>query len=354
MTVVIGVVFLFLQNNKLKEWIYQFQSNLQKDQYQLQENFQKNMTENFDKLKNNVETKMKDVTEKVEQNLSTGLDKTTKTFQDVIQRLAKIDEAQKKIENLSQDVVSLQNVLTDKKTRGIMGEVQLNSILNSIFGDNNKNIFQTQHALSNSTIVDAVLFLPDPIGKLCIDSKFPLENFRKMMDSRQDQNLFNEYQRNFRRDLKKHIDDIASKYIITAETADQAVLFLPAEAIFAEIHAYFEDIVDYAHKNRVWLTSPTTLMATLSTVQIILHNKEQSKYAHVIQEELAKLAGEFDKYRDRWDKLSRHMDTVSKDVKDIHVTTGKITKRFGDISQVKFEETKDNRQKLPGQAPLNI
>ena len=204
--------------------------------------------------------------------------------------MSKIDEAQKNIEKLSSEVVDLQNILTDKKSRGTFGEVQLNQILESIFGENNNRIFQTQATLSNGKVVDALLKVGAPMGDLAIDSKFPLENYRRMVDRELTDHERLEATRKFKSDLKKHVDDIASKYIILSETADQAVLFLPAEAIFAEINAYHQDLVTYAQRKRVWIASPTTLMSFLTTVQVLLKNMERDKHAKVIQEELIKLS----------------------------------------------------------------
>ena len=145
-------------------------------------------------------------------------------------------------------------------------------------------------------------------------------------------------ERKFKSDMKKHIDAIASKYIISGETADQAILFLPAEAIFAEVNAYHQDVLDYAYNKRVWICGPTTLISTLTTLQIIIKNIERDKYTKVIHKELKLLDLEFKRYKDRWDKLYRSIETVSKDVKDIHTTTDKITKRFDAINQVNVEE----------------
>ena len=142
----------------------------------------------------------------------------------------------------------------------------------------------------------------------------------------------------FKQDVKKHIDAIAGKYIIPGVTSDQAILFLPAEAIFAEINAYHTDLIEYAYKRRVWITSPTTLISTLTTIQVIIMNMERDKYAREIHKELKILDEEFKRYKDRWDKLSRSLDTVNKDVKDIHTTTEKITKRFNAINQVEMEK----------------
>lgn len=155
----------------------------------------------------------------------------------------------------------------------------------------------------------------------------------------------NMYEKLFKQDMKKHIDAISSKYIIPGVTSDQAILFLPAEAIFAEVNAYHQDIIDYAYKKRVWITSPTTLISTLTTIQIIIKNIERDKYTKIIHSELKLLNEEFIRYKDRWDKLYRSIETVSKDVKDIHVTTDKITKRFNSINQVEMDkiEYEDNK-----------
>ncbi len=301
------------------------------------ENFTRFQTERFDALTKKIDENLRQISDKVRENLDEGFKKTNDTFNSVLERLAKIDEAQKKIESLSSNVVSLQDVLTDKKSRGIFGEVQLQQVLVSVFGDKNDRVYQLQYKLSTGVIGDSVLFLPEPTGKIIVDSKFPLENFRRMFDSALNEQEKKEVTKDFKQNLKKHIDDISSKYIIANETADQAILFLPAEAIFAEIHAYHSDIIEYASQKRVWLASPTTFMAMLTTVQVVLNNIERSKYTSVIHQELNRLGEEFMRYRKRWDNLASHIDTVTKDVKEIHTTTEKITHRFGQISDVKID-----------------
>jgi len=195
-----------------------------------------------------------------------------------------------------------------------------------------------QYTFKNGTVADCVLFAPEPMGTIAIDSKFPLENFQIMVDKNYSLIEREQAEKMFKNDMKKHIDAIASKYIIPGETTDQAILFLPAEAIFAEVHAYHQDILDYAYKKKVWITSPTTLISTLTTLQIIIKNIERDKYASIIHKELKLLADEFNRYRERWDKLYRSIETVSKDVKEIHITTDKITKRFNSINQVEMEK----------------
>ena len=301
------------------------------------------LTKDFNELSEKQDKRLIMMNEKVNERLDQNFEKTNKTFTSVLERLSKIDEAQKKIDSLSGDIVSLQGILTDKKTRGIFGEVNLKHVLSSVFGEKNDNIYRLQYPMSNGTIVDSILFAPAPLGTIGIDSKFPLENYRNMVDKRFSVSEREKYEKMFKTDVKKHIDAISEKYIIPGETTDQAIMFLPAEAIFAEINAYHQDLIDYAYKKRVWITSPTTLISTLTIIQMIIKNMERDKYTSIIHEELNKLGVEFNRYRDRWDKLSRSIETVSRDVNDIHTTTEKITKRFDSIAQVDIDKKEIER-----------
>lgn len=298
----------------------------------------KTMNEEFDKTNEMLEYRLTIMNDKVNDRLDQNFNKTNKTFTNILERLSKIDEAQKKIDNLSTDIVSLQSILTDKKTRGIFGEVNLNHILANIFGENNNRIYRTQYTFPNNTIADAVIFAPKPLGTIAIDSKFPLENYRIMVDKNKPKLDRELAEKQFKIDVKKHIDAISKKYIIPDITSSQAIMFLPAEALFAEINAYHQDIVDYANKKRVWLTSPTTLMSSLTVIQVLLKNMERDKYSQIIQQELNKLSVEFTRYKERWNKLSRSIETVNKDVENINITTDKITKRFESISNVEFQK----------------
>ena len=298
------------------------------------------LNKDFNNLSEKQEQRLILMNEKVNERLDQNFEKTNQTFTNVLERLSKIDEAQKKIDSLSTDIVSLQGILTDKKTRGIFGEVNLKHILSSVFGERNDNIYRLQYTLPNGTIADSILFAPEPLGTIAIDSKFPLENYRNMVDKNISRVEREKYEKLFKADVKKHIEAISTKYIIPEITADQAIMFLPAEAIFAEINAYHQDIIEYAYKKRVWITSPTTLISTLTVIQMLLKNIERDKYTSVIHEELNKLGIEFKRYKDRWDKLSRSIETVSRDVNDIHTTTEKITKRFNSISKVEIDKEK--------------
>ena len=290
-----------------------------------------------------VEGRLDKINESVEVKLEKSFEDTKKTFSNVMQSLGRLDEAQKKMEFLSNNVQNLNNVLTDKKTRGIFGEVQLYQVLSSAFG-NNSEIYQKQYKLSNGTMADAVIFAPEPVGTICIDSKFPLENYRRIFEDISENKLENE--KNFEQNLKKHIDDISSKYIIKNETTDQAILFLPAEAIFAYLNAYMPKTVEYAYSRRVWITSPTTMMAILTTIQAVSQNLKQSQYALEIQKELNSLSDEFERYAKRWETLEKDINKVSKDVKDIFTTSTKITRRFDNIKNVDVFEKEEAEEVL--------
>ena len=312
--------------------------SLTKNINEFKDGLTKNINENFEKLSQKIENRLDAMNMKVEERLSKGFEETTKTFGNVLERLSKIDEAQKKIEALSSNVVSLQDILTDKKSRGIFGEIQLYQILSSVFGEKNDKLYQKQYKLSNGTIVDSIIFTPEPLGNIAVDSKFPLENYRKMYNNDLSQIERENARKDFVTDLKKHIDAISSKYIIKNETSGQAILFLPAEAIFAEINAYHTDIIEYAYKKNVRIASPTTLISVLTVIQVMMTNLERDKYANIIQQELEKLNVEFTRYRTRWDNLQKDIEKVSKDVKEINTTSNKISKRFTEISNAKFEE----------------
>ena len=294
----------------------------------------KTLNENFTSLNERVSQNLDRINLRVEERLNEGFDKTNKTFASILERLSRIDEAQKKIDSLSTNIVSLQDVLTDKKSRGTFGEVQLNHILSVVFGEKNDKIYEIQKTMENSMIADAVLHIPQPLGMICIDSKFPLENYQRMIDLNNTESERKKYTRDFKLNVKMHINDIASKYIIQGQTSEQAIMFIPAEAIFAEINAYHQDLLDYAGEKRVWITSPTTLMSVLSTVQVVLRNIEREKYAGIIHEELNKLGKEFKLYKDRWESLAKNIRRVSDDVDKINITSNKIERKFDRISKV--------------------
>ena len=300
------------------------------------------LSKRMNELTATTKQELTEISKQVEQRLAEGFDKTTKTFTDILKRLALIDDAQKKITELSTNVVSLQEVLADKRSRGAFGEVQLNALIRNVLPEQS---FSLQHTLSNGKIADCILFLPSPTGNVVIDSKFPLESYRKMADNQLGNHDRKTAERQFKVDIKKHINDISDKYLIDNETADGAVMFIPAEAIFAEIHAHHSDLVDYANKKRVWLTSPTTLMAILTTARSVLKDEATRKQIHIIQAHLSELAVDFDRFKSRFANLAKHIDQAATDVKQIHTSADKITNRFEKIEQVDLVEEKQEIKK---------
>ena len=342
---IVLVIVLISKNNvknsneaNMTERLGRFEVNINKEINDFKNELNRGLNEDFDKLNNKIETRLNLINDKVNERLDQNFEKTNKTFTNVLERLSKIDEAQKKIDGLSNDIVSLQSILTDKKSRGIFGEVNLKHILVSVFGEKNDKIYSLQYTLPNGTIADSVLFAPAPLGTIAIDSKFPLESYRMMVVKKLPQEIRERYEKQFKSDVKKHIDAISNKYIIEGVTSDQAIMFLPAEAIFAEINAYHQDIIEYAYRKKVWITSPTTLISTLTVIQMIIKNIVRDKYTSVIHEELNKLGVEFSRYKERWDKLAKSIQTVNKDVESVYITTEKISKKFDVISGVEIDK----------------
>lgn len=345
---VVVLVIISLSKNinegNITERLGRFETNITREIGNFKADFSRDMNKDFNELNDKIEERLIKINDKVNNRLDENFDKTNKTFMSVLERLSKIDEAQKKIEVLSNDIVSLQGILTDKKSRGTFGEVNLNNILRSVFGENNTKIYDLQHKFPNGFIADAVIYAPNPLGTVAIDSKFPLENYQNMVNKDIGKAEREIYEKKFKMDVKKHIDDIKNKYIIDGVTSNQAFMFLPAEALFAELNAYHEDIIEYAYKNRVWIASPTTLMSMLTVIQTVIKNMERDKYAAVIQKELSALSVEFARYKERWDSLQKSIDRVSKDVKEVNVTTEKITNKFDSINKVEIDKFITNKK----------
>lgn len=297
------------------------------------------LVSSIDRMNKTVDERLAEISGKVTERLDEGFKKTNETFTSVIERLATIDEAQKKIDGLTSNVVSLQELLGDKRSRGAFGEVQLESLVRNILPNNpDQPFYAMQHTLGNGARADCVLFLPEPTGKVAVDSKFPLENYHRMLDTALPEAERLAAQKLFKSDVKRHVEDIAKKYIIAGETSDGAVMFVPAEAVFAEIHAYHADLVDYAMQKRVWIVSPTTLMAVLNTARAVLKDVETRKQVHIIKEELAKLGRDFGLFDRRMKNLADHIRLANKDVEEVHVSSRKITQRFAKIEAVELGE----------------
>jgi DNA recombination protein RmuC len=289
----------------------------------------------IEKLISSNNLRLDQIGEKVEQRLEKGFKDTTTVFSDVLKRLALIDQAQEKIGQLTGNVVSLQEVLSDKRSRGAFGEIQLGALISNMMP---KKSYELQYTLSSGARADCILKLPEPTGTICIDSKFPLESYQRMTDISLGDADRAAAERQFRQDIKKHIKDISGKYIIPGETSDGAMMFIPAEAIFSEIHGHYPDLVEEAQRARVWMVSPTTMMAVLTTALAVLKDSATRKQIHIIQEHLVALSQDFGRFQDRMDKLATHIGQAHKDVDDVQTSAKKITSRFGKIEKVELTE----------------
>jgi DNA recombination protein RmuC len=301
------------------------------------------ITTALDGLTKTTDTRLNEIGGKVNERLDEGFKKTNETFVSVMARLATIDEAQKKLDGLTNNVVSLQQLLGDKKSRGVFGEMQLEQIVRNVLPEAS---FEFQYGFAHAghdVIADCVLKLPEPVGLIAVDSKFPLENYERMIAGEGTS-------AQFKADVKRHVDDIAGKYIIPGATSDGAVMFVPAEAVFAEIHAHHRDLVEYAQQRRVWIVSPTTLMAVLNTVRAVLKDVETRKQIHIIKDELGKLGKEFGRFDERMRKLADHIRQANKDVEDVAVTSKKISDRFASIERVELDALpqSDTPKNVPG------
>lgn len=291
------------------------------------------LTQSIESLSKVVDSRLEEIGGKVSERLEEGFKKTNETFVSVMQRLATIDEAQKKIDGLSTNMVSLQELLGDKKSRGAYGEVQLEGLVRNVLPEQS---FKMQHQFENGTRVDCALFLPEPTGTVAVDSKFPLENYHRMFDRALSEAEKSLATKQFKADVKRHVDDIANKYIIPNVTSDGAVMFIPAEAVFAEIHAYHGDVIDYAMNKRVWVVSPTTLMAVLNTARAVLKDVEMRKQVHIIKDELGKLSKDFDRFDMRMKKLADNIRQAHENAQDVHISSQKISRSFARIERVEL------------------
>lgn len=279
-----------------------------------------------------VDEKLLEVTKNVGQGLQQSTEKTNQTLHDLRERLAKIDVAQQKISTLSEQVVSLQEVLTNKQARGAFGEIQLNDLVSSILPP---SAYAFQVVLSNQKRADCVLKLPNPPGTIVIDSKFPLESYQALRKASNEREKL-EADRFFKASVLKHIKDISEKYIIPGETAESALMFMPSESVYAELHANFVDVVEASYRAKVWIVSPTTLMATLNTVRAVLKDARMQEQAGVIQKEVGMLIEDIDRIDERIENLSKHFDMASKDIGEIKVSSGKISKRIEKIEDIEL------------------
>ena len=283
---------------------------------------------------NMMEERLAKVQLQMNENLSHSSRRTAQSLGDLQQRLSTIDKAQEKITKLSGDVLSLQDILSNKQTRGAFGEIQLTDIVSKALPSDG---FELQATLSNGKRADCLIKLPNPPGPIVVDSKFPLEAYEALRNASSETETSTAV-RSFRTSVRKHIKDISEKYIIEGETADGAILFLPSEAVYAELHANFSDLVREGFSARVWIVSPTTCMATLNTMRAILKDARMREQAGAIRNELTLLYHDVDRLGVRVESLDRHFNQAAKDISDIKISADKAGRRAKRLDNFDFEE----------------
>ena len=281
-----------------------------------------------------LEERLADFSKRVGDRLQESSTRSQNTLTELRERLAVIDRAQKNITELSTQVVGLQDILANKQARGSFGEIQLNDLVENILPP---NAYEFQATLSNGRRADCLLKLPNPPGSIAIDSKFPLESYETLR-SAGDEPARAQARRALAADLRTHVQAIAARYIVPGETAESALMFLPSEAVYAEVHANFRGVVEESYKARVWIVSPTTLMATLNTVRAVLKDVRMREQAGVIQTEVGKLLEDIGRLDERVGKLQRHFEQANEDLRQIRISSDKITRRGERIEELEFEE----------------
>jgi DNA recombination protein RmuC len=277
---------------------------------------------------------LQNVSHRLNRNMSDNAEKTAKSLGELTHRLKVIDDAQENIKKLSGDMISLQDILSNKQARGSFGEIQLEDLVRNTMPP---NAYTFQATLSNGRRPDCIIHLPNPPGSIVIDAKFPLESFRAVQDAA-DEDARRVARRSFSQDILKHVNDIAEKYILAGETAETALMFVPAEAVHAELYANLEETVKKAYQQRVVIVSPNTLYATLNTMRAVLRDAQMREQAGLIQKAVETLLKDVDRLDTRVGNLQKHYALVEKDLREIQTSTGKIARQGEKIAEIDVED----------------
>ena len=304
------------------------------------------LTKRIEALNKQLDEKIAQLDKKVDDKLEKGFKGTSETITQVRERLQAIDTAQKHMEDLGKEVVSLKNVLEGNQTRGQYGEYQLSMVLHNVFGDT-VGCYEEQYTMKkvkdgDDVRADAVVFMPEPNKMIAIDSKFPFQDYKKIFDAQSEEER-ESLKRDFAAAVKKHITAIKEKYIVENKTAPEALMFIPNDGVFAFIHHDLLDVVDYAREKRVIITSPSTLPPILVTINMVRIDAERAKNAKEISKQLARLGKDFEMFGREWETLSRQLETATKSREKLDSRVSKITGKFDSISSVELlEGDKDN------------
>ncbi len=281
-----------------------------------------------------MESRLAEVQRQMTEALHGTSTRTARSLGELQQRLETIDKAQANIEKLSGNVLSLQDILSNKQTRGAFGEIQLHDIVQKALP---KDAYSMQATLTNGRRADCLIHLPNPPGPIVIDAKFPLEAYEALRRA-DTPRLAQEAAQQMRAAVRAHIRAIAEKYILEGETADGALMFLPSEAVYAELHANFPDLVREGFAAKVWIVSPTTCMATLNTMRAVLKDARMREQAGAIRRELSLLYTDVERLGARVENLDRHFGQAAKDIEEIKISSDKATKRARRLDNFDFEE----------------
>ena len=303
------------------------------------ENLVKNQNSGNANILANMEGRLSEVQKQIFESLSGSASKTAESLGALQQRLVAIDKAQANLEKLSGNVLGLQDILSNKQTRGVFGEIQLKDIVSKALPP---NTYDFQVLLNNGKRVDCMIYLPNPTGPIAIDSKFPLDSYDNLRISKNEIEKKRAIQ-DFKKSIRFHINSIAEKYIIEGETADGAIMFLPSEAIYAELHANFSDVVREGFSKRVWIVSPTTCMATLNTIRGILKDATLKENSSKIRENLNHLFKDVSRLGDRIENLDKHFYLASKDLEEVKVSAKKVTSRADKFEALDFGEEQNSQ-----------
>ncbi|MCW9034529.1 MAG: DNA recombination protein RmuC [Rhodospirillales bacterium] len=297
-----------------------------------------------------LEERLSHLSQRLGENLNQQAHKNSETMSALHERLAVIDTAQKNLTELSSKVLGLQDILSNKQARGAFGEIQLNDLVKNSLPP---SAYDFQVTLSNGKRADCLLILPNPPGPIVVDSKFPLESYQVLVEA-QDDIAKVQAGRAFSADILKHVKDIAERYIITGETAESALMFLPSEAVYAELHANFRNVVEESFKRRVWIVSPTTMMATLNTIRAVLKDAQMREQAGLIQKEVATMMDDVGRLDQRVENLQKHFDQTTRDVDQIRTSTKKVISRGEKIRNVELGEESPAEELEPPKPQLDV
>lgn len=323
--------------SKIENLEIKFKTEIDKQNIQSKLDIERTFNQFREVVSSKLNTDLQQMNDKVEHRLKEGFQSSDKLFNTMVEKLAIIDTTQKNIESLSGHVTDLKTYLSDKKSRGMYGEVQLYQILNNVFGENNETLFSKQYKLSNGAIVDAMVFGMQNTLNVPIDSKFSLENYIRMYDESTNDQERKQASKLFEQNIKKHVDDIASKYIILNETTDYALMFIPSEAVFSEIQANYMHLVTYAQQKKVWITSPTTLVYMLTMILIIHKDLEKEKNAENMLLELTKLFNDYRLFFERWGKFKEDIQRLIKSIDSLDKPMNRLNKNVYKIEASDFD-----------------